>query len=861
MYQIDVTRVKLLRSGGCFGYIDNRTDNAMWEILSCREEFSRILSPGAAEQMKMNLSNRLIRLHLDVLFELLVEEIKKHPGNDGSTGRIGDAATRLGERLLKSSGAEVYEAAPLLSEMERKITDNFIFGQTEFLSRFLEMREPISEKLFGGKPVTVIRSLHHWGAPKWQGRMPVGVETDAGTCYYKTRDCRIDAFYHDLVKTWFSDVLKAPSVVLGNGYGFCEEIVSDPVTDPQDAAVYVRNLGILLAVFTCLNGNDLKCSNIVPCGTSPAVIDMETLFSPLLANSESRTFTKAEQSLYSSAFSTGLFQLDFEKQKYFSILDGYGIPPDTLSVSDSEELLISGFREGYFRILRIRWELLEEIKNRGNMMIRILFGNRNRVLMVEEKTHEASYLKSRDKMEKLFSHLSYYGIVPEVKKKLLRYMAACFMEGDFPGFCAYIHNRDLYGKNHLDLIEREMLIQNPLENLQERLSRMSPEECSMNEEIIRRVAGMETKSRETIPETDYLQKIFRELMADAVPAPDGTFWWYSVSSLREGNRRICLCFLQADAAAYCSFLLQKGKPNTDEASKAAADVRGACLTAIEDKITRWETVDVNLELPAGLHQGLGGLLVDLALMERLGFTDVRDITDRLLKLLSGEDAFQSVFPGLMNGAAGLLTGLCMIPVRRDTEAESLRLRYVRATADTMFITLNQTEKKNAFIKNPDPFYGTAGMGMALTMAAKVLRGEAKAADYADTGINLFAEARAARYAEGTGLCAATAMWMCQSLTASTRPLQKCLDWAIEVSARHTEPAPDDSLFHGNSLRALFWLMAGIVMDQPSYREKAKKITEEIQRSDIRALRQFDASMLKGDLGSGIVSFLIKNEVF
>ena len=861
MTRIEAERIRLLRSGGCFNYIDSRADNAMREIFSCREEFRRILSTEAADQMKRQLSWRLILLHLDVLFELLVEEVKELPGNDVSPGRIGDAAIRMGERLLKSSGAEVYEAAPLLSESEQRISEHFISGQTEFLSRFHELRGLISEKLFDGKPVTVIHSLHHWGDSRWQGRVTVGVETDAGTCYYKPRDCGIDAFYCHLVKTWFSDALEAPSVVLGNGYGFCSEIVSNPVTKPQDAALFVRNLGILLAVFSCLNGNDLKSCNIIPCGTFPAAIDVETLFKPYLNNSELRSFTKAEQFIWSSAIYTGLFQLDFEKRESAALLNGYGIPPDTLSAADTEELLIRGFREGYFRILRIRRELSEDIKNRGEMMLRVLIGNTRRNLRILERTREAPCLKYFEKREKLFAYPphSYYGMEPEAKEKLLRYDTACFLEGEVPLYSARIRGRALYGRDHTDLIAEEMLVQSPLDHLQERLSRMSPEECASNEELIRRASGLEAKHTAPERESDCTREIYIDLMKNALRAPEGTLWWYSISSLRENDRKICLCFLQADAAVYCSALLYMGKPDTDGAFKDATDVRDACLTAIEDKISQWETVDAGLELPAGLHQGLGGLLLDLALMERLGCTDARGITDRLIMLLAKDNTYSDAHSGLMNGVAGLLSALCMLPVRREPEAENLRLNHVRAAADTLINTLRQTEKKNSLIRNPDPFYGSTGAGTALLLAAEVLKAKQEAAEYADSGIRLLTKTREERYAEETGLCAAVAICFCRSLTDSAHPLQQCLDWAAGAAARHTEPATDDTLFHGNALRALFWQLAGKVTDRLAYRKKAAEITEEIQSIRMRDRRPFDASLLRGDLGTGLAVILIRYE--
>ena len=851
MNQMNSAQIKLLQSGGCFRYIDRRADDAMQKIFAFRDGSARILSKEAAEQMKKKLSQRLIRLHQDVVFELLLKEDKKLP--------LQAAVSHLGDRLFRSSGAEVYEEAPLIAELEQRITEHFISSQTEFLLQFCESRKSLSEKLFEKRPVTMIRSFHHWSTFKYHGRLCVGVGTDAGTCYYKPRDCRIDEFYHHLVKTWFSDSLAAPSVVLGEGYGFCSEIVPDPVSAPRDIAMYIRNLGILLAVFTCLLGNDLKSCNIIPCGTFPAVIDPETMLAPHLNRNAYHTITNTEQFLFSSAAHTGLlFHWDSQKKKMVSMLSESEILPDHSSVCDYEKLLVEGFREGYFRILRIRRELLKDIQSRGNMMIRVLAGDSSRIVQIIEKSLEAPYLRSPEKKEKLYAHLSgnYRGIEPGAAKKLQKYDEDCISEIEPPAYSALIHGRELYGRNPQDLIAEDLLLQSPLERLQERLSRMSPDECAMSEDIIRRVARWDSPHIENEPECAYSWAVFRKLRKNAFQAPDRSLWWVNETG-NNGN----LCFLQASAAAYCTAILHKEKTCVYEDVKTAEEVRDACMKSIGEKFSRWETVDGNLELSAGLLQGQGGLLLDLALMERLDYMHAREYTNRFLMILSKEGVCEAADPGLMNGTSGLLLALCAVPVRKDHELELLRLDLIQAKTDALLQALRPSTINAAFVRNPDPFYGITGAGMALILAAVVLNEGTRSAEYMAAGIDLFTKtfekARKDCFAEGIGLCAATALWFCKNPDSSFFPVRQCLDWAIEASSAHKQPAPEDSLHHGNALRALFWQMAGNVMNQPAYRDKAATIMDEIQSNGSRSSGIFHASLIKGDPGPGLLAMLLQ----
>ena len=58
-------------------------------------------------------------------------------------------------------------------------------------------------------------------------------------------------------------------------------------------------------------------------------------------------------------------------------------------------------------------------------------------------------------------------------------------------------------------------------------------------------------------------------------------------------------------------------------------------------------------------------------MEMLLDSGVQDCADRLLTLLSGDNLLLEGVYGLMDGKAGLLVSLCLMPVRKDPRGDNV----------------------------------------------------------------------------------------------------------------------------------------------------------------------------------------------
>jgi type 2 lantibiotic biosynthesis protein LanM len=109
-------------------------------------------------------------------------------------------------------------------------------------------------------------------------------------------------------------------------HGWVEFVRNEPCSDVQGARRYYLRAGMLLALLYALGGSDCHMENLIACGDSPVLIDLETLLRPEAVQEdtleEAGASNQAQEQLVSSVIRVGLlptWQLDSDGRTAYDI--------------------------------------------------------------------------------------------------------------------------------------------------------------------------------------------------------------------------------------------------------------------------------------------------------------------------------------------------------------------------------------------------------------------------------------------------------------------------------------------------------------------------------------------------------------
>lgn len=155
------------------------------------------------------------------------------------------------------------------------------------------------------------------GDPHGRGETVCQVKICAISLVYKPRASREALFFNRLLgqlHEWtkadcFS--IRAPRILSRERRSWVEKIDNEPCDNAADVELFYKKMGAQIAVIHALNGIDFHYENIIACGNSPVMIDLECLFtastSDLLSDlpagcALSNSFKSVQQSVCSSGF-------------------------------------------------------------------------------------------------------------------------------------------------------------------------------------------------------------------------------------------------------------------------------------------------------------------------------------------------------------------------------------------------------------------------------------------------------------------------------------------------------------------------------------------------------------------------------
>jgi type 2 lantibiotic biosynthesis protein LanM len=269
--------------------------------------------PGAFEAPPLQVSllrclvgwlERMVEKSLAL--ELHIRSVEQGPGSgDGAPLSLPAFTVELGSA---ERSWNVLCRYPVLIRNVIERTDLWLQAVLELLARLEADRPALREQLgVGAGPLRTVQMA--LGDPHQGGRSVCRLDFGGGErIIYKPRPLALAVHYQELLG-WLSErglsVPFRPTRLLDRGaYGWMELVAHRPCQSREEVKRFFRRQGVQLALLHLLEGRDMHNGNVLADGEHPVLIDLETLFAPVLATGgapgpEGECF---ERSVLSTAF-------------------------------------------------------------------------------------------------------------------------------------------------------------------------------------------------------------------------------------------------------------------------------------------------------------------------------------------------------------------------------------------------------------------------------------------------------------------------------------------------------------------------------------------------------------------------------
>ncbi len=125
-------------------------------------------------------------------------------------------------------------------------------------------------------------------------------------------------------------------------YGWQAFVAPGPLDGAEDARTYFTRLGAVAAVLGIVGAVDMHHENLVACGDTPVLVDLETFLHPERAIPEVNISNGLVTALRRSVVSTLLLPQRVPSGPYSVMMGGIGVPPEQLSERDDFVLVNPG---------------------------------------------------------------------------------------------------------------------------------------------------------------------------------------------------------------------------------------------------------------------------------------------------------------------------------------------------------------------------------------------------------------------------------------------------------------------------------------------------------------------------------------
>lgn len=308
------------------------------------------------------------------------------PSSDDRQGR-----TDLVRRLCEPAGlGGLFSKYPVLARLLGVAALLAAESGLELLARFTADRPAVVSELLGGAdPGPMVAVKPGLGDRHRQGRSVTAVSfADGSRVIYKPRSIAAHVMFGEIIG-WLDRrvpgaALRTVAAVPRPGYGWLEFVTSEPLPDVGAAAGFYRRQGVLLAALYVTHATDMHAQNLIASGSTPVLIDVETLFHPVLPSPRTTAADPAARALADSVHRSALLPYLTADEK--RVFDPSGMGGDqqaagrhrprvngkAIEPAEYEAAVLEGFRLGYDAITGERAAFARLIASFGDVEMRTI---------------------------------------------------------------------------------------------------------------------------------------------------------------------------------------------------------------------------------------------------------------------------------------------------------------------------------------------------------------------------------------------------------------------------------------------------------------------------------------------------------
>jgi type 2 lantibiotic biosynthesis protein LanM len=241
---------------------------------------------------------------------------------------------------------------------------------------------------------------------------------DGRTVIYKPRDLAIHLAFARIAD-WLGErvpagELRIPAAVARPGYGWLEFVVSRPLPQLAAATEFYRREGVLLAALYATHACDMHSENIIANGATPALIDVETVFHPVLPIPRTTAPDPAAEVLAASVQCVGLLPCvtveedgAHDRSGMAGMAGGQArnVPRfdgDVIEADGHEAAILEGFRLAYNAIAADRTAFTQLLSSYGDLEVRtVIRPTSGYAALMAESTHPELLRDALDRDEAL----------------------------------------------------------------------------------------------------------------------------------------------------------------------------------------------------------------------------------------------------------------------------------------------------------------------------------------------------------------------------------------------------------------------------------------------------------------------------
>jgi len=261
---------------------------ARQRLLEMAPDALTLLEPRASRDLERHLVDQIVWTSGLAVHErfrrFLAEDGGPTTGADGRDGRV--IYDRFLESMFRGGFVDFVKQFSGLARQLCRILETWLDAACELLRRLAVDIERIETTFDGVRPPgRLIRIQTDLSDPHNGGRRVLGLTFESGLrVIYKPRSVELEAAYNRflgwLIEAGLESTPAPIRIISGEGYGWVEHVVPEPVATRDEVAEYFRRAGVLLCITHVLNASDLHVENVIARPGGPVVVDLETILQP-----------------------------------------------------------------------------------------------------------------------------------------------------------------------------------------------------------------------------------------------------------------------------------------------------------------------------------------------------------------------------------------------------------------------------------------------------------------------------------------------------------------------------------------------------------------------------------------------------